>query len=135
MKEMLLSSNKQVKVLSSENSRLKKRFERIEAKIYKKNTTKNINCSREQKRSKFLSKNGSKVKMEDYIAELNPRLNNSYNEPPSPSFKTPLSVPKEKILVINNNEYMEKLYLPAYKSRIVNRSSENIPSIKNSNPK
>ena len=35
LKEMLTSSNKQVKILTSENLRLKKRFEKLETRIYK----------------------------------------------------------------------------------------------------
>lgn len=132
---MLLSANKQVKVLTSENSRLKKKFERFEAKINKKFTPKNPNCSREQKRNKALSKKDSKLKINDYTIGLNPQFDNIYNDPPSPSFKTPISVPKDKILIINNNEYMEKFHLPSYKSRIVARSNEIIPSIKNTNQK
>ena len=94
-----------------------------------------MNWSRENRRQRILSKNGSRKNIDDYTLGLNPNQEENYNDPPSPSFKTPQSIPMEKIVILNNNEYVEKLHLPSYKARIVNRSNEAIPSIKKSTSK
>ena len=143
-KEMLTSSNKQVKVLASENSRFRKKWERYEARLSKQ-TVKKVNCSREVKNIQELNNKRSHRNLHDFSGIKNGHyiLPSQELEQESPSFRHHTSESKNKIkksvntrgmdqiVIINNHEYLDKLQAPTYKARKGDKSKSSKKSLKN----
>jgi len=85
---MLNSSTKQTKFLSSENMRIKRKYEQIKAKTQKKPQKSHINCSRKRIEDKSLNQISDRNK-NDNMYGLN-ELGRTYEENTSPTFRNNL---------------------------------------------
>lgn len=143
---MLISSNKQCKIYQADNFRMKKKLDKVHNRQRNKSSQKIINCSREMKHEHarnfhILGQKKSLKNLDENLdsIENNNFLFNSTDETSSPNFqsnvnknvrsskihyKTPNVMPLDQIVIINNNEYKEKLVPPAYKIRQINRNPE-----------
>lgn len=147
-----MSNNKQIKALTTENQKWKKRAEKYQNKLEKKTSHSRVNCSREMKKNEFMYRKRSERNLRDTFSGLNNQYDvaNSYPNQPSPSFRKPQSQVREKIhykspeaatrdqiVIINNNsnEYMNKLHPPTYKIKTSDKKPSKTRNIKPSESK
>jgi hypothetical protein len=95
---MLMSTNKQTKILTSENHRLKKKFERFENKVSRRKNNQ-INCSRELRNQELMDRKRSHRNL---LGDLEgPKLQygtqESIEDQTSPRFIKPASQIREKV--------------------------------------
>lgn len=98
LKDMLMSTNKQTKILTSENHRLKKKFERFENKVSRRKNNQ-INCSRELRNQEMMDRKRSHRNL---LGDLEgPKLQygtqESIEDQTSPRFIKPASQIREKV--------------------------------------